>query len=471
MMKRTAWMGAALAAMGAALTIVGAPGVAAASTHREAPAISRDPTADNTDLYAWVQGQNLVILANYIPFQQPAGGPNFYSFSDDVLYEIHIARGPSSLEDAVTYQIRFTTTPPPYNDPAALNPTPAGGNEFFSQISGATQTYTVKKLEGGVTTTLIADAPVVPPNIGPRTNVLVYETPPAGYPSFSINSLFVRTMSGGEGRVWAGPRDDPFYADLGHIFDLAGLCTVMVPPCTARNYVGGFNVHTIALEIPLIKANGGAAVVPGPSDAQTLGVWASASRRKVRVLRAGGADDELGPWVQVSRAGLPLINEAVIGLQDKDKFNRSHPRDDLTNFGAYILNPILVRNAEFAGFYATGGPLEPFAAQLPGLRTNRTDIVDIINLAAPPLGSHTLTTVGDVLRVDLGMPSAFPNGRAISPGTATEQTDVTDVALTLILTGTVGTAVSDGVSANDRLFLNSFPFLPPPREGAGEGQY
>lgn len=471
MMKRTAWIGAALATVGAALATVGAPGVAAAASHREAPAISRDPTADNTDLYAWVQGQNLVILANYIPFQQPAGGPNFYSFSDDVLYEVHIARGPSSLEDAITYQIRFTTAPPPYNDPAALNPAPAGGNEFFSQLSGATQTYTVTKIENGVSATLISDALVVPPSIGPRTNVLVYETPPAGYPAFSVSSSFVRTLSDGEGRVWAGPRDDPFYADLGHLFDLGGLCTVTVPPCTARNHLGGFNVHSIALEIPLTKANGGAPVVPGPSDAQTLGIWASASRRKVRVLRVDGVDDELGPWVQVSRAGLPLINETIIGLQDKDKFNRSHPRDDLTRFGAYILNPILVRDAEFAGFYATGGPLEPFAAQLPGLRTNRGDIVSLINLATPPLGSHAITTVGDVLRVDLGVPSAFPNGRALTPGALTEQTDVTDVALTLILTGTVGTTVSDGVSVNDRMFLSSFPFLPPPREGAGEGHH
>ena len=462
MWKRAASLSAALAAACAAF----APAPAAASGHREAPAISRDPAADNTDLYAWVQGQNLIILANYIPFQQPAGGPNFYSFSDDVLYEIHVARGPSSLEDVITYQIRFETTPPPFSDPAADPPvpSPAGGNEFFSQIAGGSQRYTVTKVEGGVSTVILDDAPVAPPNIGPRTNVLAYGAPAAGYPAYSVNSTFLKTMGNGEGRAWAGPRDDPFYADLGRIFDLAGLCPVMVPPnapCTPRNHVGGFNVHTIALEIPLLKANGGA-VAPGASDAQTLGIWASASRRKVRVLRADGRHDEIGPWVQVSRHGLPLINEAVIGLQDKDKFNRSHPRDDLANFGAYILNPILVRDAELAGFYGAGQPLESFAGQLETLKANRTDIVDLINLAPATLGSHTLTTVGDVLRIDLGLPSGFPNGRPIVPGDDTEQTDVTDVSLTLILTGTVGAAVSDGIGTNDRLFLSSFPFLTPP---------
>lgn len=471
MTKRTV-ISAALAALGV-LGTLGAPAAALASSHREAPAIARDPSADNTDLYAWVQGPNLVIVASYIPLQEPAGGPNFYGFADDVLYEIHVARGPDSLEDALTYQFRFTTTPYPYHDPAALDPTPAGGNEFFSQIAGGAQTVTITKLEGSSQTTILSGSPVAPPNIGPRTNTLVYGAPPAGYPAYSVSSQFLKTMMNGEGRAWVGPRDDGFYVDLGHTFDLAGLCPAMAspnPPCTARNNLAGFNVHTIALEIPLVKVNGGP-VSPGPSDAQTLGIWASASRRKVRVLRAGGDHDGFGPWVQVSRVGLPLINETVIGLQDKDKYNRTHPRDDLANFGAYILNPILVRDAEFAGFYGAGQPLEPFAAQLETLKQNRTDIVDIINLKPQSLGAHNITTVGDVLRIDLGLPSGFPNGRPLVPGTNQEQADVTDVALTLILTGQVGTTVGDGVGTNDRLFLNNFPYLPPPWEGANEGHF
>ncbi|EYF05901.1 DUF4331 domain-containing protein [Chondromyces apiculatus] len=469
MRKHLAWIGTALAALG----VLSASPEARASSHREAPAIASDPAADNTDLYAWVQGSNLVILANYIPFQPPAGGPNYHAFSDDVLYEVHIVRGPTSLEDAITYQIRFSTTPVTVHDPAALDPTPAGGNEFFSQIAGAVQTYSVTKVVGGNAVTLIDNVPVAPPNIGPRSNVLAYGAPAAGYPAFSVSSTFLRLLANNEGRVWAGPRDDSFYGDLGHLYDLGGLCPMMVapnPPCTARNHVGGYNVHTIALELPLTRVNGGA-VIPGASDAQTVGVWASASRRKVRVLRAGGTHDDLGPWVQVSRAGIPLMNDVVIGLQDKDRYNSAHPRDDFANFGPYLLNPMLVRNAEYAGLYGAGQPLAAYAAQLPELRANRTDIIEVLNLGIPILGNHTITSVGDVLRVDLGTPSIFPNGRPINLGQNTEQTDVTDLSLTLVLTGTIALTVSDGVNTNDRLFLTTFPYLAPPWEGANESHY
>lgn len=453
----------------AALCVLFAPGGAAASSHREAPSIAGDPAADNTDLYAWVEGANLVLLASYVPFEEPSAGPNYHAFSDDVLYEVHIAKGPDNLDDAVTYQIRFTTEPYEVHDPAAADPSPAGGNEFFSQLAGGAQRYTITKIVGGSSTVILSDAPVAPPNIGPRTNSLVYGIAPAGYPAYATSSTYMKLMMNGEGRAWAGPRDDGFYADLGHVFDLAGLCPVMVPPnppCNAKNNLAGFNTHTIALEIPLGKVNGGA-VTPGASDAQTLGVWASASRRKVYVLRAPGQNDAFGPWVQVSRVGLPLVNEVVIGLQDKDRYNRAHPRDDLANFGAYFLNPILVRDAELAGFYSPGQPLEAFDPDT--LRQNRTDIIDVINLAPAALGGHTLTTVGDVLRVDLGLPSAFPNGRPIVPATLTEQTDVTDATLTLILTGTLGVTVGDGVDFNDALFSPTFPYLPTPWEGAGQG--
>ena len=133
MMKKISWMSAALAAFG----MTGISSVALASSHREAPSIAQDPTADNTDLYAWVQGSNLVILANYIPLEEPAGGPNFHRFSDDVLYEIHIARGPLSLNDALTYQIRFQSNAFPQVNPADLAAPLGGGKEFFYQLSAS----------------------------------------------------------------------------------------------------------------------------------------------------------------------------------------------------------------------------------------------------------------------------------------------------------------------------------------------
>jgi hypothetical protein len=467
MMKNISWMSAALAALG----IVGTGSTALASSHREAPSISQDPAADNTDLYAWVQGSNLVILANYIPLEEPAGGPNFHRFSDDVLYEVHIARGPSNLDDVLTYQIRFQSNAFPQVDPADLTAPLGGGKEFFYQLSGQSQTYSVTKLvNGAMPTTLVTGAKVAPANIGPRTNQIAYQIP-AGktYEDFFVNdapTTVIASLGAGQGRAFAGPRDDGFSVDLGAVFDLAGLETVLGGQ--PFDNVAGYNVHTIALEIPLTVANGGMAPVAGPSDAQTIGVWASASRRKVSILRKNGPPDVLGPWIQVSRLGLPLINEAVIGLQDKDKYNRTQPKNDVANFGAYFLNPVLVRDAEAIMFYAVGGPLETCPGGPGMLKTNRTDIIDVISLKPMPLGGHNITAIGDVLRVDLGMASAFPNGRKVNPGMNTEE-DVTDTALSLILCA-LGGQVPDGAATNDAAFKATFPYLAPPWEGSRQGK-
>lgn len=465
MMKRMIGTSVALAA----LSVLTTTGAAFASSHREAPQIAEDPTADNTDLYAWVQGNNLVILANYIPLEEPAGGPNFHKFSDEVLYEIHIARGPASLDDEITYQIRFSSTPYPNVDPGNLAAPVGGGKEFFSQIAGSAQTYKVTKLvKGKNPQVLVSGAPVAPANIGPRTNALAYQIP-AGktYEQFFVDDAgtsVIRPLAGGEGRVFAGPRDDGFSVDLGAVFDLAGLETVLGG--TPFDNVAGYNVHTIALEVPLTVANGGKPIAAGASDAQTVGVWASASRKKTRILRKHDDDDVFGPWVQVSRLGLPLINEAVIGLQDKDKFNRSHPKNDVTNFGVYFLNPILVRDAEFAGFYGPGGPLAGCPGGVDAHKSNRTDIIDIISLNGA-LG-HNITAVGDVLRVDLGTASGFPNGRKVTPDSNKEE-DVTDVELSLILCK-LAAPVPDGVDTNDGKFKVGFPYLPAPWEGASQGK-
>jgi hypothetical protein len=472
MMKHTSWMSAALTALG----IFSISGVAAASSHREAPLIANDPAADNTDVYAWVDGGNLIIVANYIPLEEPAGGPNFHGFSDDVRYDIHIVRGPSSLQDALTYQVRFKTTFPKRIDPASPQNTPAAGQEFFSQIAGAVQTYEVRKLVAGQgAKTLISSAKVAPPNIGPRTNAIAYGIPAGtSYEQFFVGGggNVVTSLGAGEGRVFAGPRDDAFYVDLGAVFDLAGLRPVIGG--TAVDNVAGYNTHSIALEIPLKVANGGTDVTPGPNDAQTVGVWASASRRKTTILRKQNEPDTFGPWTQVSRLGLPLINETVIGLQDKDRWNRLTPEDDLTYFGAYFLNPVLVRDAEFAGFYKAGGPLNvcaPDAAALTSLKKDRTDIIDVINLKLAALGSHKITSVGDVLRVDLGTASGFPNGRSINAGKNTEGADVTDIAFNLLLCKLAfdPNFKWDGVNHNDATFRADFPFLAAPWEGFSQG--
>jgi hypothetical protein len=500
---------AALAAF-ATLTV---SGVAQASSHREAPAIAADPSADNTDTYAWVDNNgNLVVVANYIGLEIPEGGPNWAAFSDDVLYEIHVARGPMSLADALTYQIRFNTAPYPYLDPAMLQPPGAGkGQEFFAQLSGGgafNQTYTVTKIEGATVTTL-GTFKVPPPNVGPTTDQVAH--------GFALNETYeqhwvdgamgtIGTLQNGEGRVFAGPRDDPFYVDLGAVFDLAQLrpvrgllagknldggasSRVVCNPaggCQARDSVKYHNVHSIVLEIPGIKANGGQAVTPGPSAAQTVGVWASASRRKVRVQRNDGRDTQIGPWRQVSRLGLPLINEAVIGLQDKDKWNRLTPADDAPVFGSYFDKPIIARDAEAVGIYnilpmckiQNGGP--PKTGRL-------GDIEPVINLKVLNAAYNGIMSVGDVLRVDLGTKLAdFPNGRRLNTsGTSNVETvDVTDTELKMLIcsltnaganTGLMAPnaltpntpygGIPDGANTNEVSFRATFPYLAPPWQG------
>jgi hypothetical protein len=478
MMKRTSWM-SALAALG----VLSISSFAAASSHREAPAIADDPAADNTDLYAFVDSgkQNLVVVANYIGLELPEGGPNWAKFSDDVLYEIHIARGGTSIADALTYQIRFKTQAPNYVPPSTM-PLPAvgasGGQEFFAQLtnglagSGAfNQTYTVTQLTNGANPKVVAsNVPVPPPNVGPTTNTVAYKTGGQTYEQFFVDSnKAIGTLMGG-GRVFAGPRDDPFFVDLGAVFDLAQLRPVANPTSTLvkRDSIRYMNVHAIVLEIPLTVANGGTAVTAGASTAQTVGVWASASRRKVRMMRRTSGEEHAGPWIQVSRLGLPLINEAVIGVQDKDYWNRLTPADDVPVFGGYILNPIAVRDAEAVGFYGAGGPLA--ACTTNGgkdLESNRLDIIQAINLDnIPTAGAHQImqSAWGDVLRVDLGLPSGFPNGRLLTD-------DVVAAELGLILCKNpaalgAGTATpASGPNANEVAFKTTFPYLAAPWEG------
>ncbi|MFO0723475.1 MAG: DUF4331 domain-containing protein [Myxococcota bacterium] len=447
----------------AATALMSMPGLAHASSHREAPAISEDPSSDNTDLYAWVTPgahDKLYVIANWIPLEEPAGGPNFHRFSDDVLYAIHISRG-DSLDDAVAYYIKFDSNRTPTVDASDLTAAPGGGKEFFQQLSGVTQTYKVVKVQNGRQTVIADHLPVAPINYGPRSQGFLNPTAQTYDDAFA--HTFVKDMNNGEGRVFAGPRDDGFYVDLGGIFDLANLRA----KGTAQDGVAGYNTHTIALEIPTTKLTAnGQAPTAGASVAQTLGVWSATYRQKFRVLLDNSqvSNVAFGGWSQVSRLGLPLVNEALIGLQDKDKYNSTYPKNDVANFGAYFLNPVVVRDAEAVGIYTA---LAVPQATVNMLKSNRTDILNIISLNAP---DRMITKIGDVLRVDMGTDSGFPNGRPIPGGAHAnqEQADVTDVLLTVILSGGQ-IPISDGVDYNDKPFLTEFPFLALPWQGYGEG--
>jgi hypothetical protein len=453
--------------LGAVLAVLLSPLAALASSHREAPAISFDPAADNTDLWAWIKPgtyDRLYIVAAYNPLEEPSGGPNFHKFSDDVLYEIHVVRGVSSLADVITYQVRFKTEPLTRVDVADLTKGPGGGKEFFAQLSGSVgfqkQTYTVTKVQDSQATVIAQDIPVAPPNVGPRTFAVLkglglLTTTESSY-NDGFTQQFVKPMGSGgsEGTVFAGPRDDGFYVDLGGIFDLANLRA----KGTAQDGVAGYNCHAIALDIPVTRVTADGALPTTRTDNSIIGVWASASRRKVTIQRQNGAPESIGPWVQVSRLGLPLINEAVIGLQDKDKYNRTTPATDVTNFGAYFLNPIIVRDAEAVGIYdALGVDPTPF-------KSNRTDILDIIGLKQ---NGYSVSAIGDVLRVDLTTDSAFPNGRVIHGGTNHED-DVTDILLSVLLTK-AASGISDGVDHNDAVYLTQSPWLAKPWAGFDQG--
>ncbi len=467
-----AWLGAALAAAGT----LGLTATAEASSHREAPAISEDPAADNTDLWAFMTNPGqpnaaLQIVAAYNPLEEPSGGPNFNKFSDEVLYRVHVTRGDGILNEVVTYEIQFNSTAFPKVDVADLKAPLGGGKEFFSQIAGQQQTYTVREVIGNKSTVIAKDVPVAPPNIGPRTNAVALgiDTSNDAYEAFATGPKFAQKLSKG-GFVWAGPRDDGFYVDLGSTFDLANFRQLLDQPQDGVDGVKGYNCHAITLEIPvgnIPKANNN----KDPKNADLVGVYASASRRKVSILRNDGSRLDIGPFVQVSRLGLPLVNEVVIGLQDKDKWNRSDPKDEVKLFGAYFLNPVIVRDAEAVGLYTKLASLG-IELDVNALKSNRVDILQAINLDA--LG-HTIPIepgkTGDVLRVDLNLPSQFPNGRSIPGGAKPnqEQADVTDVLASLFLSGNPAAGIGDAIGNNDANYRTSFPWLARPWRGFEEG--
>ncbi|HJZ13583.1 MAG TPA: DUF4331 domain-containing protein [Acidobacteriota bacterium] len=465
-----------------------------ASSHREAQAVLEDPAIDNTDMYAWVSDGDhslLYLTAGYNGLHEPGQGNQQTRLGCNVLYEFHISRGTGELDDEVTYQILLNCGKPPRVDVANLNLSPGGGKEVLVQLGGATFTYNVTKVvtSGGVKTrTLIGNAcRMAPPNVGPATDRIAY-----GLGSFTgydagnstqfedglYNKAFVQSFicdMGAEGRAFVGVMDDAYQLDEKGIFDILNLANLPGGRKTpGEDVFAGFNLNVMALEIPTEKVLGKAIPHNGVcGDDTLLSVWASASRRKERILRANGDPIESGAWIQVGRQGLPLINAGVIGVQDQNKFLRTTPRTDVENFASYFLNPILVRDVEFLGIYrALGVP----QATVDKLKTNRVDILKVINLDdIPAKGCHHVPIepgkTGDVLRLDVATDSQFPNGRKIGGGKTSKDTqvDVSDVLISLILTGDPNAGLGDGVNFNDKPYLTEFPFYALPHQGLNGG--
>jgi hypothetical protein len=452
-----------VAAATAAAALVGSigPSGAKASSHREAPVISDDPAADNTDVYAFVspdKPDTVTIIANYIPFEDPAGGPNYYRFDPTVRYEIHVDNNGDARDD-VTYRFRFRTR--------VGNP-----NTFLYNTGQVTspedtdlnvkQTYSVTRVTRSGSTELDnGTLRVLPANIGPRSNP-TYDT-----------TQGVFDLPGGR-KVFAGPRDDPFYVDLGSIFDLGGLRPfnafhlIPLAPEPGQDGVLNYNTHTIAIQVPKTD------VLRPPAANGSIGIYASASRQRIRVLRNDGSVDTDGPWVQVSRLGNPLINEVVIPIGQKDYWNRSDPKDD-AQFANRYTSPELAGLINF---------LYPALPDTP--TTGRDDLVAVLLTGVPGL-NFTGSTKADLLRLNTAIPptaspnplgalagdlQGFPNGRRLVD-------DVTDIEIRAVacgygafLQGLLGlcnlspnNVVGDGVDANENTFLTSFPYVAVPNRG------
>jgi hypothetical protein len=461
------------------IAITSATGVLA-SSHREAPLIAGDPNADNTDLYAFVSPDDpstVTIIANYIPLEEPAGGPNFNLFDDDVRYTIHVDNNGDARDD-VTYDFRFNTKQRSGKD---------GVSSFLynnGQVTSLTdenllvrQNYDVTRTKAGVTTTLGSDLPAVPANIGPRST-----------PNYAaLAATGVRSL--GSAKVYAGPRDDAFFVDLGSIFDLGGLRPfnsfhlIPLPTATGVDGVAGFNTNTIAIKVPktdLVRAGG----------SPTIGVWASASRKANRTIDNTGRIQWSGPWVQVSRLGNPLVNEVIIPRHLKDYWNGQQPKDD-AQFEKYYLNP------ELAGLVNLLYPALPDAAT-----TGRTDL-SLILLQGVPGVNNTGAVRADLLRLNTSIApctadpatdnvgscralgvffngtnavadlAAFPNGRRIGD-------DVTDIEIRAVAQGygpilnslfglpnkSPNNVVGDGLATNaDMPFQATFPYVGLPHQG------
>ena len=320
-----------------------------ASSHREAPLISNDPLADNTDVYAFKSPDDpnsITIIANYIPFESPEGGPNFYNFGTHVRYEIHIKNKTTSAEDDITYRFTFYSN---NEDPTT----------FFNIRLGKQNLKTTykceKSMDGGKSfMTIVSEGMVPPNNIGPRSiegKTVGLET---NYDALVASSI--ATATSGE-KVFCGPVDDPFFVDLAGAFDVGNFRPEGNSTNAPKDGLNRFNVHTIAIKVPvnLLQKDGmGIEQAKNILDPDyVIGVWASASRQMIKTLYTDGDVGYDGDYVQVSRLGMPLTNEAIIPIGMKDRWNSMTPYGghDL-EFAKYFTNPELalyMDDSQFGG--------------------------------------------------------------------------------------------------------------------------
>lgn len=308
-----------------------------ASSHREAPLIANDPLADNTDVYAFRSPDDtstVTIIADYIPFELPEGGPNYYTFGPNIRYEIHIKNKTTTTTDDITYRFTFQQT----NQDTTTH---------FNIRLGKQNLYTTyiceKSKDGGKTFTTIVTKGVVPPNnIGPRS----IQDKTVGLGVADYNTLItnsIATATSGE-KVFCGPADDPFFVDLAGAFDVGNFRPEGNTTNLTKDGLARYNIHSIALKIPInMLQKDGLSVTATTGILNSdfvIGVYASASRQQIKTINADGTKSYSGNWVQVSRLGMPLTNEAIIPIGYKDKWNATKPTGDAA-FASYFKNPEL----------------------------------------------------------------------------------------------------------------------------------
>ncbi|MFE6199509.1 DUF4331 domain-containing protein [Streptomyces sp. NPDC057838] len=425
----------ALAAGGLAAAGVTAlePEAASASSHREAPLISGTPQYDNTDVYAFVspdKPDTTTIIANWIPFEEPAGGPNFFTFAEDAQYDLRIDSDGDAQEDLL---FRYTFTTHTKNDKTFLYNT--GPVESLDDPDlNITQTYDLELIKlrhlKAVSKTKVADdVPVAPSNVGK-----------ASMPDYAaLRKQAVHKLAGGA-QTFAGQADDPFFLDL-RVFDLlygGNLSEV------GNDTLKGYNVNSIALQVPN-------SFLTSSHDQPVVGIWSTTQRKNAR-----------GYFSQVSRLGNPLVNEVVNPLKDKDKFNASAPRDD-AQFLKNVTNPELPKLIE--AIYKIPAPDEP-----------RNDLVDVFLKGVKDLNQPPHVTPSEQLRLNTSIKPAakpkrlgvldgdtagFPNGRRLTD-------DVIDASLQVVEGELLGAKndLGDAVDKNDKEFEKSFPYVALPTEGS-----
>ncbi|MEV1022667.1 DUF4331 domain-containing protein [Streptomyces sp. NPDC050264] len=409
------------------------PGQARASSHREAPLISGDPQHDNTDVYAFVspdKPDTTTLVANWSPFEEPAGGPNFYPFAEESQHDIHIDSDGDGQGDLL-YRWTFDTHTR-NGDTFLYNTGPV--SSLDDPDLNVSQTYDIDLLklkdQKVVSTSKVAqDVPVAPSNVG-KASMPDYKT---------LRAQAIREVRGG-GTAFAGQADDPFFLDL-RVFDLlygGDLSEV------GRDTLAGYNVNTIALQVPT-------AAIRQSAEQPIVGVWSTTQRKNAK-----------GGWTQVSRLGSPLVNEVVIPQKDKDKFNASHPWND-ADFLPYVTEPELPKLLQ--AIYELKAPAEP-----------RDDLVSVFLTGVKGLTQPPNVRPAEVLRLNTGIEPAsspkrlgvldgdnagFPNGRRLAD-------DVVDIELQAVEGELLGNKndLGDAVNANDQKFGDSFPYVALPTSGS-----